>query len=45
MENEKILELQKLTKSFINQLKSTNKSKYTISSYENTLSSFFDYLC
>ncbi len=44
MENEKILELQKLTKSFINQLKSTNKSKYTISSYENTLSSFFDYI-
>jgi site-specific recombinase XerD len=44
MENEKILELQKLTKSFINQLKLTNKSKYTISSYENTLSSFFDYI-
>ena len=44
MKNQSIIEFEKFIKNFLLQLKMTNKSKNTISSYKNTLYAFLDYI-
>ncbi|MCG3686932.1 tyrosine-type recombinase/integrase [Aliarcobacter butzleri] len=44
MKNQSIIEFEEFIKNFLLQLKMTNKSKNTISSYKNTLYAFLDYI-